>query len=351
MYKMSKTIVVTGISGSGSKEFCNQYSKIKGEEGEKVRVYHTGDMIYQLAKQAYSSLPKQNLLNLHPSMLANLRDSVFDTITDSLNSDRKNYDKIVIDTHAQFFWNHVYQNAYDWKYLSKIPADMFVTIIDKPSGIKEQQLTTEEGRAQKHDLRDLLLWQNIEANVTEGWAKNYGKPMYIFSRKQNPQVLDSLLENDFLIYSSFPMTDAASDANSKIVNFKARLRGLRTQIDGMETPVIDPADIDVETGNELTEPERKAIDAQTVHRDLYWDIRQSTHVVAFYPDEKISLSKGVSDELKEGMETGKFVYVIFPRERRSPFTNNVHGIFRNEDEFFEFFKEQMKTDLERFRRK
>lgn len=348
---MSKVIVVTGISGSGSKEFSNQYSKSKEKEGEKVKVYHTGDMIYQFAKQAYSSIPKQNLLNLHPTMLENLREAVFDRITDSLDSDRKKYERIIVDTHAQFFWNHVYQNAYNWKYLGKIPADMFVSIIDKPSRIKEQQLKTEEGRAQRHDLRDLLLWQNVEVNVTEGWAKNYGKPMYIFSRKQNPQVLDSLLENNLLIYSSFPMTDAASDANKKILEFKERLRELRKGIDGMETPVIDPADIDVETGNELTEPERNAIDAQTVHRDLYWDIKQSTHVVAFYPDEKISLSKGVSDELKEGMETGKFVYVIFPRERRSPFTNNVHGIFKNEDEFFEFFKEQMKTDLERFGRK
>lgn len=347
---MSKVIVVTGISGSGSKEFCNQYSKIKGEEGKKVKVYHTGEMIYELAKQAYPFLPKQNLLNLHPTMLANLRDEAFDAITDNLDSDRKKYERIIIDTHAQFFWSNIYQNAYDWKYLGKIPADMFVTVIDKPSGIKEQQLKTEEGRAQKHDLRDLLLWQNVEVNVTEGWAKNYGKPMYVLARKQNPNVIDSLVENAFLIYSSFPMTDAASEANRKILKFKSDLRELRKEIDGIETPVIDPAYVDVETEN-INERERETIDAQTVHRDLNWSVKQSTHVVAYYPDEKVSLSKGVSDEIKEGMETGKFVYVIFPRERRSPFTKNVHGIFKNEDEFFEFFKEQMKADLERFKRK
>lgn len=344
----AKIIIVTGISGSGSRTFCQRYPQDK----KRVKIYHTGDMIYELA-QRYSNtpIPKENLLNLQPDMLANLRDKVFETITANLKNDTENYDIIFIDTHAQFFWDDIYENAYDWKHLNNIPADMFITIIDKPSAIKEKQMKTSQGRAQKHDLRDLLLWQNIEVNVTKGWASKYGKPMYVFSSKQNSVVVDALLDNSFLIYSSFPMTDANPIATQRINNFKQRLRNLRKEIDGYETPVLDPADIDVETGEGISIKEKEAVDKQTIHRDLNWDIGQSTHVVAYYPDDKIDLSKGVSDECTRARETGKNVFVICPRARLSPFMNIANEVFRDEEKFFLFFKEHMKESLEYFKRK
>ena len=346
----SKIIIVTGISGSGSKNFCEKYEP----EGKKSKIYSTGNLIYRLAQEGIgeeTQIPKENLLNLHPYILSNLRDKAFETIISNLKEDKEKYDRIFIDMHAEFFWNHVYQNAYAWKYLNKIPADMFVTIIDKPSAIKANQMKTPLGKSQNHNLRDILLWQNVEINVTNGWASNYAKPMYVFSNKQNPETIDSLLENSFLIYSSFPMTDADKEATEKINNFKKRLRSCKKEIDGKETPVIDPADIDIEKDYEISENEKEAIYAQTVHRDLNWDIGQSTHVVAYYPNDKTELSKGVSDECTRARETGKFVYVICPRTHQSPFMGIAHKVFKDEEEFFSFFKEHMKNILEVFKRK
>jgi len=344
----AKIIIVTGISGSGSNDFCARYPTDK----KKVKIYRTGDMLYEFA-QEYSSIPvpKENLLNLRPDMLANLRDRVFKTIIDNLERDRKEYDIIFIDAHAQFFWNNVFENACDWNHLNKIPMDMFITIINKPSVIKENQLKRAMGRAQKHDLRDLLLWQNVEVNVVKGWAANYQKPMYVFSAKQNPIIIDALLENLFLVYSSFPMTEASGEAVQKINNFKERLRNLRKEIDGHETPVIDPADIDVELEEGISKAEKEAIDEQTVHRDLNWDIGQSTHVVAYYPASEVNLSKGVSDECTRARETGKYVFVIIPRAHLSPFMDIAHKVFRDEEEFFSFFKEHMRQLLDSFKRK
>jgi len=265
----AKTIFITGISGSGSRYFCSKYPT----QDKKVKIYHTGDMVYELA-QNYSQtpIPKENLLNLQPDMLSNLRDSAFERIIDNLKEDKSNYDTIFIDTHSQFFWNNVYENAYDWKHLNQIPADMFVTIIDKPSSIKANQLKRPHGRTQDHDLRDLLLWQNVEVNVTKGWASHYQKPMYVFSRRHNPGDIDALMNNSFLIYSSFPMTDATKEDTRKINLFKEKLRELRVEFDSYHTPMINPADIDVETDlesrNDLSEREKKAINVQTVHRDL-----------------------------------------------------------------------------------
>ncbi len=284
-------------------------------------------------------------------MLANLRDKVFRKIIDNLERDREEYDIIFIDTHAQFFWNDVYENSYNWEHLNKIPVDMFITIINKPSLIKENQLKKVMGRAQTHDLRDLLLWQNVEVNVTKGWASNYQKPMYVFSAKQNPEIIDALLDNLFLVYSSFPMTEASAEATQKINSFKERLRNLRKEIDGQETPVVDPADIDVEPGEGISKAEKDAIDRQTVHRDLNWDIGQATHVVAYYPSSEVSLSKGVSDECTRARETGKYVFVITPKAHLSPFMDIAHKVFKDEEEFFVFFKEHMRQMLDSFRRK
>ena len=340
--------MVTGISGSGSRDFCARYSR----KGMKVKTYNTGDMVHELA-QKYSQTPVsiENLLNLQPKMLSSLRDGAFEQIIDNLETEKNEYDRIFIDTHAQFLWNQVYTNAYDWKHLNQIPTDMFISIIDKPSSIKENQMQKPHGKTQDHDLRDLLRWQNVEVNMTQGWASLYGKPMYIFSSKQNPKIIDPLLENEFLIYSSFPMTDASPADTRKINNFKKKLRNMRKSIDSYETPVIDPADIDVETNPELTLKERIAIDRHTVHRDLNWDIGEATDVVAYYPNPEIDLSKGVGDECTRAFEDGKFVYVISPRARLSPFMFRATRLFKDENEFFKFFKPHMKESLEKLKRK
>jgi adenylate kinase len=216
-----ETIIVTGISGSGSRDFCKKYQR----DGRKVRVYHVGDMTAMLAQDSQMPpIPKQNLHNIHLTILNDKIREAYKSIQSQTESNQKGYDKILVDTHAQFFWNQVFFNAGN---PLRIPADLFITIIDKPSSIKERQLRNEYGRTQQHDLRDLLLWQNIEVNMTDQWARATKKPHYILSSKQNPDIIDSLLENYFLIYSSFPMTDAESKANSKIVAFKNRLRELR----------------------------------------------------------------------------------------------------------------------------
>ena len=80
----AKIIIVTGISGSGSRYFISRYPTDK----KRVKIYHTGDMLYDFS-QAFSStpIPKENLLNLQPDMLANLRDKVFENIIDNLEED------------------------------------------------------------------------------------------------------------------------------------------------------------------------------------------------------------------------------------------------------------------------
>ena len=74
---MTKTIIVTGISGSGSKKFCKKYAK---QSRERVKIYHTGDMIEKLACSSQPKTRPENLLNLHPKKLESLRKRTFEQI-------------------------------------------------------------------------------------------------------------------------------------------------------------------------------------------------------------------------------------------------------------------------------
>jgi adenylate kinase len=344
----AKIIVVTGISGSGSRAFCKRYE----EQVDDTRVYHTGDMIFEaVQKPGQPRIPMENLLNMHPRILQEARDKTFRTIIENLSNDSRRYTRIIIDTHAQFFWDNVYTNAYDWAHLNKIPIDMFSTIIDKPSSIKDRQMQTPHGRAQKHDYRDLLLWQNVEMNMTQGWALHFNKPAYLFSSKQKPQDAESLLYNELLVYPSFAMTDASQDDTRKIESFKAKLRDSRKSIDNFQVPLNDPADIDIERDKGLSEAIKDTIDRQTIIRD-YKYIWQGTHTIAYCPSVKTPVSKGQGDEIKEAHDLGKYVFLVSPKpkEELSPFYKYVHGIFK-EDEFFTFWQDHLKSALESYRRK
>ncbi len=101
---MAKIITITGITGSGSKEFCKKYA----EQGERVKVYHTADMIYEFAQRSgQPRIPYTNLINLHPSLLEDSIQRAFEEISQNLTKDSQEYERILIDTHAQFFWNKV----------------------------------------------------------------------------------------------------------------------------------------------------------------------------------------------------------------------------------------------------
>lgn len=346
-----KVIVVTGIPGSGSTDFCSRYIAAARPLNLRVKTYNMGDMLLRMAQKTPQKppVPAENLLNLHPEYLGALRDRVFDAILDEVEIDRDRYDRLIIDMHCQFFWNDIFTNAYDWSYLKHLDADMFVTLIEKPSTIKARQMATPQGLCQNHSLRDLLLWQNVEVNVAEGFATNLGIPHYVLPGRQDPLTVESLLFNAFLIYFQMPMTDASSEADAMISAFKEKLLDIGRKLTGLPTPLIDPRTIDIESGEGLSVQEEWAIRVHTVHRDLNLYIPKSSDQVAYYPPGTM-LSKGVSDESTRGHETGNFAFVVYPSKHTSPFMDIATKVFVSEEDFLEFYPAYMKHRLEALRR-
>lgn len=334
-----KQIIVTGIPGSGSTEFCEKYESmdLSAFGVDRVGYHHLGDMLLELAQDTPQRPPimPENLLNLHPEWLNELQRRSFQNLSNKLRFSSSD-DRALIDMHLQFFWNDVFTSAQDWLDLKGLEPSMFITLIEKPSTIRTRQLETPQGLIQNHNLRDLLLWQNLEVNMAQAFAAQFGVPHYVLPGKQDPLTIESLLRSAFLIYFQMPMTSASPEADAKITEFKERLLDIGRRLNGLPTPLIDPRTIDIEDGAGVSPAEERAIRVQTVHRDLNWYIHEASDLVAYYP-AGTSISKGVSDESTRGFETGKNTFVIYPSSHTSPFMDIASRVFASEDEFFDFY--------------
>ena len=117
-------IVVTGISGSGSRSFCKNVEEYyNSNTNKKAMVFQTGDLITEIAQNSKTNapIPEENILNFPLHTIKSLRGQAFDHILDEIS--KGEFDIYIIDMHAQFFWNDVYSNAFDWKYLDDLNPD------------------------------------------------------------------------------------------------------------------------------------------------------------------------------------------------------------------------------------
>lgn len=353
----AKIIVVTGIPGSGTTEFCANYEKLDTSR-LRVKAYNLGDMLLNMVQGVPQKPPifAENLLDLHPEFLKSLTDRVFDAVLAQVEKDQYEYDVLAVDTHFQFFWNGIFTNAYDGRYLARLNPDMFVTLIDKPSVIKKRQMATAQGRKQNHNLRDISLWTNVDFNAARAVASYLNKPHYILPGKQNPWTVQWLLYNAFLMYLQMPITGISSEANDRITQFKERIDLIFHRLTGIPfAPLIDPRTIDIEPDSELSPEEKFVIFQQTWYRDLNLYIPEASDLVACYPPET-DLSKGVGDETTRGFETGKNAWVIYPEHKDhdnrnlSPFMYLSSGVLREEERFFEFFDGYMQERIKVLKR-
>jgi hypothetical protein len=239
------------------------------------------------------------------------------------------------------------------KHLSNIDSDMYISIIDKPSSIKLAQKKTGMAKYQNHDLYDLLIWQAHEMMQTKYLAGD--KPMYVFSNKQHPSIIDAMIYSNFLIYFQMAITDANKKEREEISNIKDQMDQVAQKNYGWHTPIIDPRDIDIDSGKGITKKEEQAFRMHTVYRDEKIFIAQATGLVAYHTKpknpKKMLWSVGVSDESKEGSESGKDVFNVMPgRDFYSPFLDRATENFSSLKDFFKFFPDYVRERTEALKR-
>lgn len=326
-------IIATSISGSGRKEYLNEISKYAKRFGKKIKIYHVGQMLFEHAEKVKIHLTHENVLNANPSVISAIQGAVFENILANLPKDRKENDVVIISIHSIFLWKKRFMRAYDRFYLNKLNPDMFVTFFNKATDILTKLKSRDQWKHQKLTLQEILLWQNVEVEMTASWAEIDRKPFYVISVLQATNTLYRLIFEPWVepVYVCIPITHLKKKSDKeKVENFIKKLDKYFI--------VFNPLKLDTLIGEKFD----LASYHHTVNQDLYWLIKQTKKVIAYFPI--VVSSPGVINELREAHETNKDVWLIFPSKLKSPFLIYFSSrIFENLKEFFAFLQKYNQT--------
>jgi len=325
-------IIATSISGSGRKEYLNELTEYAKKFGKKIKIYHVGQMLFEHAKKVGIHLTPENILNANPSVINAIRGAVFENILASLPKDRRENDVVIISIHGIFFWKKRFMRAYDRFYLNKLNPDMFVVLFNRATDILTTLSSRRQWKPQKLTLREILLWQNVEVEMTASWAEIDRKSFYVISVLQPINTLYRLIFEPWIepVYVCMPITHLKKKSDQE------KVRKFVEKLDKYFV-VFNPLKLDIIVGKKFD----IASYHHTVNQDLYWLIKQSKKVIAYFPI--IVASPGVINELREAHETNKDVWLIFPSKTKSPFLVYFSSqIFESPEEFFRFLKRYTK---------
>lgn len=321
-------VIATSVSGSGRKAYLNNLEIYAKKLGKKVKIYHVGQMLFEHAKKVGIHLTPENVLNANPSVINAVRGAVFENILARLPKDRKANDVVIISIHSIFFWKKRFMRAYDRFYLNKLNPDMFVTLFNRATDIRQELISRTQWKPQRLTLQEILLWQNVEVEMTASWAEIDRKPFYVVSVLQDVNTLYRLLLEPWVepVYVCMPITHLKKKSDQeKVAKFVKELE--------KHFVVFNPLKLDILIGESFD----LASYHHTVNQDLYWLIKQSKKVIAYFP--VVISSPGVINELREAHETNKDVWLIFPSKTKSPFLVYFSSqIFESTNEFFRFLK-------------
>jgi adenylate kinase len=383
--------LLTGQIGLDKKAFLEEVAKIARDNGEDLRIYNIGDMMYREAPE----VPAGRILDLPISRLNSLRRAVFRDVL----ADMGHHKNVIVNTHATFRWKHGLFAAFDFDQLAAFDADLYVTLVDNIEAVHQRLLSDHE---YDHDLKDLMVWREEEILATEILARSIRRSsgqwpvasgqnapppqtsnhrslipsdsrFYCLSRGRSAPTCETLFRllfrpNMKTVYPSFPMSHVMD-----LPETLAEINAFRAKI-AEKMIAFDPGDVDEKILSDLaikaaTEGRQTLavrvngaalslkvadllqivpdIDGQIYARDFML-VRQSDMIVSYIPElpgingrpGKPGLSSGVERELQHAHEHAKDVYVIWkPRKEPSPFvTQTANRVFRSVEEAFAFFE-------------
>ncbi|MEK9175421.1 MAG: AAA family ATPase [Patescibacteria group bacterium] len=327
-------IITTAISGSGRSEYLDGLRDYALRHKKKIKIYHIGDMLFEHAKKTGLHLTQENILNSNPAVINAVRGAVFESIIAELPQMLRKYDAVVINVHAMFFWKHVFQRTWDNYYIPQLKPDMFVTFISDAAKVQDHLQARQQWKPMNVTLYDALLWSNVEVEVTAGWAEMLRRRHYVIPVAAPAKLLYRLMfePKTETAYISMPLTHGYTRAIQKKADQLIKV---------LEKYYIifDPRFI------ELAIPKKGGkvdliMHNQIVNRDLYWLVRQSKRIIAYFPE--VVSSPGVINELREAYETNKEVWLIWPKDAtKSPFiTYYAHQVFKSPQELLRFLKKK-----------
>ncbi|MGA1399179.1 MAG: AAA family ATPase [Phycisphaerales bacterium] len=361
--------IVTGQVGVEKKPYLDAVGRMAREEGERLEIFHLGDMMYAEAPDVRPG----RILDLSLSRLATLRRAAFRDVI-SATSPAEDHRNVLVNTHATFRWRHGLFSAFDFDLMQRFEPDMFICLVDNVEMV-HRRLHAEH--VIDATLKDCMVWREEEILATELLADALGgrNRFYIVSRGRIAETTETCLRlvtrpEMRKVYPSFPMSHVVDlpDVLEEIERFRAAI--------AKHFIAFDPGDVDekllldraiaaARDGQDFIEvtshgfgkagtappmrlPVREVldiagdIDGQIYMRDFKL-IDQADMIVSLIPELPggvPGLSSGVERELQHAFEHTKEVYVVWkPKKAPSPFiTETATKIFRSVEEALGYFE-------------
>jgi len=354
-----KLIIATGISGCGRKEYLSKWAKYCEQHGKKVKVYHVGEMMFQLADSMGLKLNKDNILNVETDMLHVLRTSVLNRILAEL-SDDVNYDAVIICIHGFFYWKSVFRRAFD-KFLNKFGTDIFITFIDDFRSVIRRLGNRHQWRHENLTDKEVLCWQNVEVEVTASLAQFADKSFFAIPTAARDTLLYKLIFHPEIepVYITMPISHFRGPEQRKIIDdFVEKLDQYFAVFNPLSVEVIGAIFIDAEKSK--SEVNDFTVERHVVYRDESWFVGQAQKIIAYWPEAKCPgavkkypelekiwpkaiSSPGMNHESHTAFTHTKDVWVIFRGNEASPFIasyNTRKDLFYSEEDFFAFLDQE-----------
>ncbi len=363
---MTKNIIAftTGISGSGRLDTLKRVSELE----KSLRIVDIGTKMFEKSRALGINIPEGKILDMDPLALDYLRAATFEDILSEIKE--LEGEAVAISTHTCFRWKKHLTHAFNFYYLNRLDPDIYINIVDSIHYVytKLQNSPVWRGRL---SLKDLVVWRDEESFITKMLAEYRRKPFYLFSRREDPEMLRRIIFDVELAkkkgekparkaYLSYPITHVKGE--KEVMEMKDEVK---RKLKEAGIIVFDPIAVeDMEIVDLLVQAEKNKkkyaeveidgltgripireiydtlddIKDQVVARD-YQLIIQSDMIIVFYPTNK--LSPGVLSEVNFGHTHNKDVYAIFPFGAVSPFLEYyTTKIFKDVDELLKYFKEE-----------
>jgi adenylate kinase len=229
--------IVTGQIGVDKKPYLRDVERHAGERGDRMQVFHIGDMMYAEAPDVRPG----RILDLPISRLNSLRRAAFkDVIAHTMP--REEHPNIVVNTHATFRWRHGLFSAFDFDQLRRLEPNMFICLVDNVETVHHRLHAEHDIDA---TLKDCMVWREEEILATELMAQalDCRDQFYILSRGRHKDTVETCLRlvtrpDMRKVYPSFPMSHVVDmpDVLEEIERFRAALARFFI--------TFDPADVD-----------------------------------------------------------------------------------------------------------
>ncbi len=378
-------VLITGQIGLDKKSYIEATAALARANGEDVKVFHIGDMMYREAPDVRPG----RILDLPLARLNQLRRSVMRDVL----AEAGRHQHIIVNTHATFRWRHGLFSAFDFDQLAMFNADLYVTLVDNIETVHQRMVRDHD---LEHSLKDLMVWREEEILATELCAKAHtlartpaggdsrselppAPKYYVLSRGRHTATTETLFRLIFRpnmrkVYPSFPMSHVMDlpDTLAEINEFRSAMAkkfitfdpgdvdekvladtALAAARNGQQFIDVPPLPGQQPQGNSPHDPGSNKlpvrevmdivgdIDGQIYARDFLL-VRQSDMIVSYIPElptGKPGLSSGVERELQHAHEHAKDVFVIWkPRKDPSPFiTQTANKVFHSVAEALAYF--------------